>query len=52
MPLDWSVGILGEVFVDQKFMGLFSLLFGAGMILFIDRAGGTRKARSLTEPVA
>ena len=36
---DWAVGIFGEVFVDQKFMGLFSLLFGAGMILFIDRAG-------------
>ena len=36
--LDWAVGIFGEVFVDQKFMGLFSLLFGAGMILFIDRA--------------
>ncbi len=36
--LDWAVGIVGEIFVDQKFMGLFSLLFGAGMILFIDRA--------------
>ena len=36
--LDWSVGVLGEVFIDQKFMGLFSLLFGAGMMLFIDRA--------------
>ena len=36
--LDWTVGILGEVFVDQKFMGVFSLLFGAGMVLFIDRA--------------
>ena len=36
--LDWAVGVLGEVFIDQKFMGLFSLLFGAGMILFIDRA--------------
>ena len=36
--LDWAVGIFGESFVDQKFMGLFSLLFGAGMILFIDRA--------------
>lgn len=36
--LDWVVGILGEIFIDQKFMGLFSLLFGAGMILFIDRA--------------
>ena len=38
--LDWTVGIFGEIFVDQKFMGLFSLLFGAGMILFIDRASG------------
>ena len=36
--LDWTVGIFGEVFVDQKFMALFSLLFGAGMVLFIDRA--------------
>ena len=36
--LDWTVGIFGEVFVDQKFMGVFSLLFGAGMVLFIDRA--------------
>ena len=40
---DWTVGILGEVFVDQKFMGLFSLLFGAGMILFIDRASAKGK---------
>ena len=36
--LDWAVGIFGEIFIDQKFMGMFSLLFGAGMILFIDRA--------------
>ena len=36
--LDWAVGIFGEIFIDQKFMGLFSLLFGAGLILFIDRA--------------
>ena len=36
--LDWAAGIFGEIFIDQKFMGLFSLLFGAGMILFIDRA--------------
>ncbi len=36
--LDWTVGIFGEVFIDQKFMGLFSMLFGAGMILFIDRS--------------
>lgn len=36
--LDWAVGIAGEVFIDQKFMGLFSLLFGAGVMLFIERA--------------
>ena len=36
--LDWSVGIFGEIFVDQKFMGLFSLLFGVGILLFIERA--------------
>ena len=36
--LDWSVGIFGEIFIDQKFMGLFSLLFGAGILLFIERA--------------
>ncbi len=35
---DLAVGVFGEIFIDQKFMGLFSLLFGAGMILFIDRA--------------
>ena len=35
---DWAVGIFGEIFVDQKFMGMFSLLFGAGMFIFIDRA--------------
>ena len=36
--LDWLVGVCGEIFIDQKFMGMFSLLFGAGIILFIDRA--------------
>ena len=36
--LDWSIAVFGEIFVDQKFMGLFSLLFGAGIMLFIDRA--------------
>ncbi len=36
--LDWTVGIFGEIFIDQKFMGLFSMLFGAGIMLFIDRA--------------
>jgi uncharacterized protein len=35
---DWLVGAVGEIFFDQKFMGLFSLLFGAGVVLFADRA--------------
>ena len=37
-PLDWVIGIFGEIFIDQKFMALFSLLFGAGILLFIERA--------------
>ena len=41
--LDWAVGFFGEVFVDQKFMGLFSLLFGAGIALFCDRVSGRTK---------
>lgn len=36
--LDWMIGGFGEIFVDQKFMGLFSVLFGAGIALFCDRA--------------
>ena len=50
--LDWAVGMFGEVFVDQKFMGLFSLLFGAGMILFIDRASRRGRRAVVAEPVA
>lgn len=36
--LDWALGVFGEVFADQKFMGLFSLLFGASVLLFAERA--------------
>lgn len=36
--LDWLVGGFNEVFVDQKMMGLFSMLFGASIVLFCDRA--------------
>ena len=47
--LDWVVGAVGEVFIDQKFMGLFSLLFGAGIALFCDRAAArTRRPRLLS----
>lgn len=35
---DWVVGVLGEIFIDQKTMGLFSMLFGAGIVVFADRA--------------
>ena len=35
--LDWSVGVFGKILIDQKFMGIFSLLFGAGILLFIER---------------
>jgi uncharacterized protein len=48
--LDWLIGAAGEVFVDQKMMGLFSLLFGAGVALFADRTaakGGRPIALSL-----
>lgn len=38
--LDWVLAIAGEVFADQKFMGLFSLLFGASLFLFLDRVTG------------
>lgn len=45
--LDWLVAGAGEIFVDQKFMGLFSILFGAGVALFSDRAAdkGRRPVR-------
>jgi len=36
--LDWAIGVGGEIFVDQKMMALFSLLFGAGVVIFADRA--------------
>ena len=36
--LDWIVGVAGEILVDQKTMALFSLLFGAGIVVFADRA--------------
>ena len=45
--LDWLVGGFGEVFVDQKFMGLFSLLFGAGIALFCDRAAARTRRPTL-----
>lgn len=37
-PLDWIIGILTMTFIDQKMMGLFSLLFGVGVVIFAERA--------------
>jgi uncharacterized protein len=42
-PLDSAVGVFGEVVFDQKMMGLFSLLFGASIVLFIERVGARRR---------
>ena len=36
--LDWVFAIAGEIFIDQKTMAIFSMLFGAGIVLFADRA--------------
>ena len=36
--LDWLLAALAEVFADQKFMALFSMLFGASVLLFLERA--------------
>jgi uncharacterized protein len=42
-PLDTAVGVVGEVVFDQKMMGLFSLLFGASIVLFLERVGSRRR---------
>jgi len=35
---NWYVWVFSHLFADQKFMTLFSLLFGAGVVLFSSRA--------------
>ncbi len=35
---DWAVGLGAQLLVDQKMMSIFSLLFGAGMVMFAERA--------------
>ncbi len=37
-PFDWVVGVLTMIFIDQKMMALFSLLFGVGVVIFAERA--------------
>lgn len=36
--LDWAIGVLTLLFIDQKMMALFSLLFGVGVAIFAERA--------------
>lgn len=42
-PFDWVVGVLTMVFIDQKMMALFSLLFGVGVVIFAERAEAKRR---------
>jgi len=44
---DQAVWLFQFVFVDGKFRGLFTLLFGAGMVLFLERARTQGKGRGL-----
>lgn len=37
-PLDTAIGVLARIFVDQKMMALFSLLFGVGIVIFVERS--------------
>ena len=40
---DWAIGLLTLLFIDQKMMALFSLLFGVGVVIFAERV--TAKGR-------
>ena len=37
-PFDWVIGIASKLFIEQKMMALFSLLFGVGVVIFWERA--------------
>ena len=36
--LDWIVLVISSVFFEQKMMGLFSMLFGVGIMIFLENA--------------
>ena len=45
---NWWVWVLSHLFADQKFMTLFSVLFGAGIVMMWERAEATgRKSTGL-----
>jgi uncharacterized protein len=41
---DRIVWLVQYVLIDGKFRGLFTVLFGAGLVLFVERAGGDNRA--------
>jgi uncharacterized protein len=41
-PTDKLVGVVARVVFDQKMMGMFSLLFGASIVLFVERVAQRR----------
>ena len=44
--LDRAAFLFSEVFANEKFMGLFSVLFGAGVVLFTDRIRSKGKSEA------
>ena len=44
---DKNVWLFQTIFIDHKFRGLFSLLFGAGLYLFMERAWARGRSRWL-----
>ena len=36
--IDWSVLVISSVFFEYKMMGLFSMLFGVGIMIFLENA--------------
>lgn len=46
--VNWWVWLLSHIFTDQKFMTIFSILFGAGILLFTERIEASQRSpRSL-----
>ena len=43
--IDWILVVFSEVFIAEKMMGLFSLLFGASVVLFIESARNRNHGR-------
>ncbi len=42
--VNFAVWLLSHLFVEQKFITIFSLLFGAGVLLFTQRKGGAERS--------